>query len=105
AFAGDDRGWHLLGVLERLSRLAGRPLQRIGLSATVGNAPELLASLQGGNAAAGRAASVLAPEVAGGSEPVIELDFVGSADNAAIVISALHRGEKRLVFADSRRTV
>ena len=28
AFAGDDRGWHLLAVLERLARLAGRPLQR-----------------------------------------------------------------------------
>lgn len=32
AFARDDRGWHLLAVLERLIRLAGRPLQRIGLS-------------------------------------------------------------------------
>ncbi len=28
AFAGDDRGWHLLALLERLSHLAGRPLQR-----------------------------------------------------------------------------
>ena len=37
AFAGDDRGWHLLAVLERLTRVAGRPIQRIGLSATVGN--------------------------------------------------------------------
>ena len=42
AFAGDDRGWHLLAVLERLTRLCGRPLQRIGLSATVGNPEELL---------------------------------------------------------------
>src|SRR5690606_34093205 len=33
------------------------------------------------------------------------LDYVGSIDNAATVIDALHRGEKRLVFADSRRTV
>jgi Lhr-like helicase len=41
AFAGDDRGWHLLSVLERAARLAGRELQRIGLSATVGN-PETL---------------------------------------------------------------
>ena len=37
AFGAGDRGWHLLAVLERLSRIAGRPLQRIGLSATVGN--------------------------------------------------------------------
>jgi ATP-dependent Lhr-like helicase len=50
AFAGDDRGWHLLAVLERLTRLAGRPLQRVGLSATVGNPAELLRWLQGSNA-------------------------------------------------------
>jgi ATP-dependent Lhr-like helicase len=49
AFAGDDRGWHLLAVLERLSRLAGRPVQRVGLSATIGNPPELLEWLQGSN--------------------------------------------------------
>lgn len=32
----------------------------------------------------------------------IELDFVGSIANAATVISSLHSGEKRLVFANSR---
>src|ERR1700731_4227568 len=47
AFAGDDRGWHLLAVLERLARVAGRDLQRIGLSATVGNPADLLGWLQG----------------------------------------------------------
>ncbi|MEO7070038.1 MAG: DEAD/DEAH box helicase, partial [Nostocoides sp.] len=47
AFAGDDRGWHLLAVLERLSAVAGRDLQRIGLSATVGNPEALLKWLQG----------------------------------------------------------
>lgn len=35
----------------------------------------------------------------------IELDYVGSLSNAAKVIAALHRGEKRLVFCDSRRQV
>lgn len=103
AFAGDDRGWHLLGVLERIGHLAGHPLQRIGLSATVGNAPDLLHWLQGG--AADRPATVVAPEATASVVPDMELDFVGSADNAATVISLLHRGEKRLVFADSRRVV
>ena len=60
AFAGDDRGWHLLAVLERLTRLAGRPLQRIGLSATVGNPDELLDWLQGSGAGQ-RPARVIAP--------------------------------------------
>lgn len=35
----------------------------------------------------------------------MQLDYVGTVPNAAKVISALHRDEKRLVFADSRRTV
>lgn len=105
AFAGDDRGWHLLAVLERVSRIAGRPLQRIGLSATVGNAPELLSWLQGSNRSAGIGSSVVAPDSAPSATVDMQLDFVGSEGNAAKLISALNRGEKRLVFADSRRTV
>jgi ATP-dependent helicase Lhr and Lhr-like helicase len=27
AFAGDDRGWHLLALLERLTRITGAPIQ------------------------------------------------------------------------------
>ncbi len=104
AFAGDDRGWHLLAVLERLSQIAGRPLQRVGLSATVGNAGELLTWVQG-RSAGDRAASVIAPEVMGAFAPDLALDYVGSVRNAAAVLSRMHLGEKRLVFADSRRTV
>jgi len=105
AFAGDDRGWHLLAVLERLERVTGHAIQRIGLSATVGNPRHLLTWLQG--AAPGkRAGRVIAPEVsAAPSAGEIELDHVGSLDNAARMIAALHRGEKRLVFCDSRRQV
>ncbi|GGL56710.1 DEAD/DEAH box helicase [Planomonospora parontospora] len=105
AFAKDDRGWHLLCVLERLTRLAERPLQRLGLSATVGNPGELLSWLQGSGAGE-RPARVIAPEAdAGSAPPAVELDHVGSVANAARVIAALHRGEKRLVFCDSRRMV
>lgn len=32
----------------------------------------------------------------------VTIDHVGSLENAATVISRLHRGEKRLVFCDSR---
>ena len=35
----------------------------------------------------------------------IQLDYVGSVANAAKVIAALYRGEKRLVFCDSKRLV
>jgi len=101
AFAGDDRGWHLLAVLERLSRIAGRDLQRIGLSATVGNPDELLGWLQGGFHT--RPRTVVAPAASTPTAPEITVDFVGSVANAATVISSLHRGEKRLVFVESRR--
>jgi ATP-dependent Lhr-like helicase len=114
AFAGGDRGWHLLAVLERLSRIAGRPLQRLGLSATVGNPGELLSWLQGSGAGK-RPATVVAPSaVMGDATPAtgspaadadIQLDYVGSVANAAKVIAALYRGEKRLVFCDSKRLV
>lgn len=99
AFAGDDRGWHLLAVLERVSRLAGREVQRIALSATLGNPDELLAWL---TATCRRPGHVLAPTVETTKVPEVTLDYVGSLPNAALVISRLHRGEKRLVFVDSR---
>jgi ATP-dependent Lhr-like helicase len=35
----------------------------------------------------------------------VTLDHVGSLENAVRVIAALHRGEKRLVFCDSRSRV
>jgi ATP-dependent Lhr-like helicase len=99
AFAGDDRGWHLLSVLERIRRLAGRELQRLGLSATVGN-PETLSDWLAGSCTGPR--SVFLPRQSGGGETDVQIDFVGSLQNAALVISRLHRGEKRLVFVDSR---
>lgn len=104
AFAGDDRGWHLLAVLERLARVAGRPVQRVGLSATVGNPEDLLSWLQGSGFGA-RSARVVAPAVESAQVPELQLDYVASLPNAATVVAALHQGEKRLVFADSRRTV
>lgn len=102
AFAGDDRGWHLLSVFSRIRRLAGRDLQRVGLSATVGNPAEMLAWLSSGSV---RDRQVVSPEPAARQAPDVQLDFVGSLENAAKVISLLHRGEKRLVFCDSRSRV
>jgi ATP-dependent Lhr-like helicase len=105
AFAGDDRGWHLLAVLERLTRVTGRPIQRIGLSATVGNPTQLLAWLQGSGRRT-RPAVVVAPDLPVTRPPGdIELDYVGSVRNAATVIASLHQGQKRLVFCDSRKLV
>lgn len=98
AFAGDDRGWHLLAVLERIAKLAGIQPQRIGLSATIGNPDEILAWMTRG----AQPARVISPHSAGISDVDVQLDYVGSVENAALVVSKLYRGEKRLVFCDSR---
>lgn len=99
AFAADDRGWHMLSVLQRVARLAGGDLQKIGLSATVGNPDHLLRWLTAGSK---RPSAVVCPPAGPVAQANVQLDFVGSIKNAAVVISRLHRGEKRLVFVDSR---
>lgn len=96
AFAADDRGWHLRSVLHRLDQYLERPLQRVGLSATVSNPSDLLAWFApSGNRTVVGSASV-------STEADVTIDHVASLENAATVISRLHRGEKRLVFCDSR---
>ena len=100
AFAGDDRGWHLLSVLERVQHLTGRRLQRIGLTATVGNPDELIAWMQGSDTSGAR--SVISPPADSQAAPEILIDYVGSVSNAATVVASMHQGEKRLVFSDSR---
>lgn len=98
AFAGDDRGAHLSSVLERLSRFCGRDVQRIGLSATVGNPEEILRWVQGSSKREG----VVVDPKGKKAVPDLSIDFVGGMANAAKVIRALHPGKKRLVFLDSR---
>ena len=99
AFAGDDRGWHVLFLLARLERLTGRRIQRIGLSATVGNPDELLNWLS-----SGRSGKVVGRAQAQ-SDGNVTVDYVGSIANAVTVLKRLYRGERRLVFAESRSRV
>ena len=47
ALAGCDRGTHLISVLERIARFTENDIQRVGLSATVGNPEAILQWLQG----------------------------------------------------------
>lgn len=96
AFAGDDRGWHLRAVLSRLDNYTPSPLQRIGLSATVGNPEALVDWLSGGSTGRIIGSSSVS------TDADVTIDHVGSVENAAIVLSRLYRGEKRLVFCDSR---
>jgi ATP-dependent Lhr-like helicase len=99
AFAADDRGAHVSALLERLTRFCGKDVQRIGLSATVGNPDEILRWVQGSSK---REALVVDPGGVG-KKPDLALDYVGTLSNAATVVRTLHPGRKRLVFVDSRR--
>jgi len=101
AFATDDRGAHLVALLERIARLAETDIQRIGLSATVGDPETIVAWLSGSSL---RPQRVVDP---GGARkvPNLSLDFVGTLDNAAHLIERLYPGTRRLVFVDSRRRV
>lgn len=47
ALAGTDRGTHLVSVLERIAGYTPNDIQRVGLSATVGNPKDILKWLQG----------------------------------------------------------
>lgn len=99
AFAGDDRGWHLLAVVERIRHIAKQDMQRIGLSATIGNPKELLHWLAGDSS---RESIIVAPPTSPLAEADVAIDFVGNLQNAAKVLKTLYKGEKRLVFCDSR---
>jgi ATP-dependent Lhr-like helicase len=99
AFGADDRGWHLLHILDRINTLSGSDAQRIGLSATVGEPAALLRWFCGRSE---RPAQVISPSSSGPIDAEVLIDYVGNVPNAAHVISRLHRGEKRLAFTDSR---
>ncbi len=101
AFAGDDRGWHVLALLERIRAISEKEQQRIGLSATVGKPSALLDWLAGHCDGQSTLVQIEAPP----TQADVKVDFVGSLENAATVISRLHPGEKRLVFCDSRSRV
>ena len=98
ALAGSDRGAHLMSVLERLARLSRHDVQRVGLSATVGNPDEILRWLQGTSKRPGR---VVDPPKNPGRRQllVVHRDDLGHiAQDAA----RMARGSKSLFFCQSR---
>jgi ATP-dependent helicase Lhr and Lhr-like helicase len=101
AFAAGDRGSHLVSLIERVTRASNYDIQRIGLSATVGDPEDIVAWLGGSSM---RPARVVDPGAAS-SEPKLVLDHVGSLENAALLIDRMYPGTRRLVFVDSRRGV
>ncbi len=98
AVAGTDRGAHLMSVLERIARLSRHDVQRIGLSATVGNPDAILGWLQGTSQRPGR---VVDPPKKPGRRQLLVVHRPGLAqiaDDAAQVA----KGGKSLFFCQSR---
>lgn len=100
AIAGSDRGAHLLSVLERLARHSRHDLQRVGLSATVGNPEIILDWLRGSSQREGRV--VDPPKAATRRQLLIthRPDLARLARDAARVA----KEAKSLFFCQSRAT-
>ncbi len=98
ALAGTDRGAHLMSVFERLIRYTKNDVQRIGLSATVGNPTDILLWLQGTSRRNG--CVVDPPKVPSKKDLRIYLrDTVGAIAGDA---SKMAFGRKSLFFCQSR---
>jgi len=98
AFAGDDRGAHLAALLERLVLLSGRDIQRIGLSATVGN-PHLIGEWLSGSSQ--RPFRLVDPPRPAPNRD-LHIDFCEDLETVALGIAEKARGKKSLVFVESR---
>ena len=98
AFAADDRGAHLASLMERLVAMCGRDVQRIGLSATVGNPQVIGEWLQGSSERPFRLVDPPRPK----AERGLRLHLCADIGEAAAGIGPLARGKKSLVFVESR---
>lgn len=100
ALAGTDRGAHLLSVVERLAAISRHDVQRVGLSATVGNPDAILVWLGGTSA---RRGSVIDPP----KQPArrqIRVVSRGGLEEVAREAAGLAAGGKSLFFCQSRAT-
>jgi ATP-dependent Lhr-like helicase len=97
AFIESERGVHMKVLLDRIDRLCGRNVQRVGLSATVGNPEKILSWLGGGRHGQ---SLVQAPSVSREKRFsfIVEDDAARRMQALVSVIS----GKKALVFVNSR---
>jgi ATP-dependent Lhr-like helicase len=104
AFAGTPRGDQLIALLHQLDRHSQSPVQRVGLSATVGNPEQLLEWLEGGR---GRPRSLVDPNKDGAqkSRRLLEVHPVSTdcAECAPLLARMMRTSAKSLLFVDSRR--
>ncbi len=98
AFAGTDRGAHLLSVIERVARFARDDVQRIGLSATVGSPEAILGWLTGTSR---REGVVVAPRGTAPKREVV-VAFRPEIGELARDAGRAAQGKKSLFFCQSR---
>ena len=99
AFVESERGVHLRVLLDRLDRIAAAPVQRIGLSATVGNPEEVLAWFSG-NRRKIKVVAAPAPPSQKTFRFIVEPDPQKRIDALVRLVT----GKKALVFVNSRST-
>jgi ATP-dependent Lhr-like helicase len=98
ALAGEDRGAHLLSVLERVAAHSEHDVQRVGLSATVGNPGDILHWLQGSSRRQG--AVIDPPHKA--SKKALLVVLREELEDVARDAAKIGRGKKSLLFCQSR---
>ncbi len=98
ALAGTDRGAHLLSVIERLAAVSGKDVQRVGLSATIGNPEVIVEWLKGSSKREG--VVVDPPKVL--SPRRISVGYAGTISEIAKRGSEAARGKKSLFFCQTR---
>ena len=97
AFVESERGVQMRVLIDRLDRISGRKIQRIGLSATVGNPEEILSWLSGS-----RHGEVLV-RIPAPPQPKRFTFVVEEKESArASALARIVRAKKALVFVNSR---
>lgn len=99
SFVESSRGTQLISLLERLEKYTKDPLQRVGLSATVGNPVDILSWLQGSSK---RLGVVIKPSKVKKARKV-EIKYTEEYEEKLKEIHKRIYGKKALVFSNSRK--
>lgn len=99
SFAAGDRGSHLMAVLERLAGLTPYDMQRVGLSATVGDPAAVGRWMQGSSK---RSSTVVDPP-SGPTARLIRVDAYEADEELARLVAPVAQGRKTLFFVEGRR--
>lgn len=99
ALAANDRGAHLMAVLERLGKHTDADVQRLGLSATVGNAEDLARWMQGSSQ---RPWTVIDPPRTPSTRRIVVRHVGGDVEETARAAAPVAHGRKSLFFTQGR---